>query len=189
MIKEVENQVGMRNKFSSPNGVNKTMSPLTIMTGLPNPSYSKFKLEFEQYVRVYDYPTRTNDMSARTTPGIALQSSSSENGCFFMLLETGKRILRYECTEVPTPSSMIMKMHDLADKFKLKNKKINQKVNINMNNELDEDYDGNQRIQNISTYNDEANNYNGIQDQDPIELIDELSSKLAVDSIIDLTTS
>ena len=67
----IEYQVSMRNKFPTQNGISKTMSPLYIMTGIPKPSYSEFKLEFGRYVQVHDHPQRTNDMRARTSPAIA----------------------------------------------------------------------------------------------------------------------
>ena len=43
MIKEmIEYQVSMRNNFPTQNGISKLMSPLSIMTGIPKPSYSEF---------------------------------------------------------------------------------------------------------------------------------------------------
>ena len=55
IIKEmVEYQTTMRNKLPSLNGISQTMSPLTILTGLPNPTYNSFKLEFGQYVQVHN---------------------------------------------------------------------------------------------------------------------------------------
>ena len=76
----VENQVAMRSRFPSLNGVHKNMSPLTMITGLPKPSYNRFKLEFGQYVQTHDHRQTTNNMKTRTTPGIALGPSLSENG-------------------------------------------------------------------------------------------------------------
>ena len=74
IIKEmVEHQVNIRNRFPGGNGVSATMGPYTMITGLPQPSYSDFKLEFGQYVHAHDYPSKTNDMRARTTPAIALK--------------------------------------------------------------------------------------------------------------------
>ena len=68
----VEHQVGMRIKFPSINGVSKTISPLTIMTGLPITAYNDFKLEFGQFVQVHDHPIKSNTMTLWTTPAIAL---------------------------------------------------------------------------------------------------------------------
>ena len=81
MIKEMlEHQANIRNRFPGRNGVSSTMGPYTIMTGLPQPSYSDFKLEFGQYVQVHNHPSKTNDMRAKTTPVIALKSLGSQNG-------------------------------------------------------------------------------------------------------------
>ena len=127
IIKEmVENQVAMRNRFPSLNGVHKNISPLTMITGLPNPSYNRFKLEFGQYVQTHDHPQATNNMKTRTMPAIALGPSSSENGWYFMSLETGKRILRYKWTVLPVSQSTIDKVHELANQLKLKNENTNK---------------------------------------------------------------
>ena len=126
MIKGMaEYQVGIRNKFPSINGVSKDISPLTIITGLPKPSYNDFKLEFGQYVQIHDHPTTTNTMAARTTPAIVLSPSPSQNGWYFMSLESGKRVMRYKWTVVPAPTSVITNVHTLADELKLKNKNTN----------------------------------------------------------------
>ena len=126
MIKEmVESQVSLRNKFPSPNGIHEYMSPLTIMTGVPNPSYLSFKIEFGQYVQAHDHPNVTNSMKTRTTPAIALGASKSENGWYFMSLETGKKILRYRWTTLPISQSVIDRVHKMADLLKIKNKSTN----------------------------------------------------------------
>ena len=136
MIKEmIEYQVSMRNKFPTQNGISKTMSPLSIITGTPNPSYSEFKVKFGQYAQVHDHPQRTNDMRARTSPAIALRASSSQNGWFFMSLDTGEKILRYKWTELPISTNEITEMHQLAHSLKLKKKRTNQSLTVNTNNE------------------------------------------------------
>ena len=136
MIKEmVEHQVNIRNKFPNKNGVTKTMGPFSIMTGLPQPSYNNFKLEFGQYMQTHDHPAKTNDMNTRTTPAIALRSSGSQNVWYFMLLESGKQILRYKWSILPTPASVIDKVHEFADIFKLKEKNTNSPINLGMEDE------------------------------------------------------
>ena len=123
MIKEmVESQVLLRNKFPSLNGIYEYMSPLTIMTSMPNPSYAGFKIEFGQYVQVHDHPNVTNNMKPRTTPAIVLGASKSENGWYFMSLETGKKILRYRWTPLPISQSVIDRVHKMANHLKIKNK-------------------------------------------------------------------
>ena len=126
MIKEmVESQVLLRNKFPSPNGIHEYMSPLTIMTGVPNPSYTSFNIEFGQYVQVHDHPNVTNSMKTRTMPAIALGASKSENGWYFMSLETGKKILRYRWITLPITQSVIDRVHNMANLLTIKNKSTN----------------------------------------------------------------
>ena len=122
MIKEmVESQVSLRNKFPSPNGIHEYMSPLTIMTGVPNPSYASLKIEFGQI----EFGQYANSMKTRTTPAIALGASKSENGWCFMSLETGKKILRYRWTTLPISQSVIDRIHKMANLLKIKNKSTN----------------------------------------------------------------
>ena len=78
-------------------------------------------------------------MRARTMPAIALRSSGSGNGWYFMTLETGKRILRYKWTSFPIPDSVVERVHTLANEFKLKNKNTNVEITNKMLNELDDD--------------------------------------------------
>ena len=154
IIKEmVEYQVTMRNKLPSLNGISQTMSPLTILTGLPNTTYDSFKLEFGQYVQVHNHPNKTNNMKAQTTPAVALKPSSSENGWYFMSLETGKRILRYKWTILPISTNIIEQMHELADKYKLKNKKTNSPMSKNPNDESTIDSDSQYDIQSHKSTN------------------------------------
>ena len=164
MIKEmVDHQVNIRNKFPNKNGVTKTMGPFSIMTGLPQPLYNAFKLEFGQYAEVHDQPTKTNDMNARTTPAIALRSSGSQNGWYFMSLESGKRILRYKWSILPTSTSIIDKVHDFANIFKLKNKNTNVSIDLSIEDEDAEDEidiisDQNHEVDSLKLYDKQLNN-------------------------------
>ena len=110
----------MRNKFLGKNGIGNHMGPFLILTGYVQLSYSDFKLEFGQYVQTHDHPDKTNNMRARTTPAIALKSSGSANGWYFLLLERGKRILSYKWTTLPISDSVVQRVHTFADKFKIK---------------------------------------------------------------------
>ena len=127
VVKEmVEFSISMRNRFPNKNGALGSMSPLTVMTGLPNPSYHSFKIEFGQYVQTHDHPHVTNNMQPRTTPAIALGSPRLGNGWYFMNLETGKKILQYHWTTLPLSQHAIDMVHNLANKMGIKNK-INNK--------------------------------------------------------------
>ena len=189
LIKEMaENQVAIRNKFPEKNGISEHMGPFSILTGQPQPSYADFKLEFGQYVQTRDYPDKTNNMRARTTPAIALRSSGSGNGCYFMSLETGKRILRYKWTSLPIPDSVVERVHALADKFKLKNNNTNVEITNKMLNELDgDDYQShkNDNSLNVPTTSPQEN------DKEPrtLEDLNSIDQNYMCDDISDLTIS
>jgi len=106
--------VRLLNIFPSKNGVSKALSPITIMTGAPPPSYHFFSLEYGTYVQVHDNPTITNTTGSRSTGAIALGPANDHGGWFFMSLMTGKRLLRYSWTELPIPADVISRVHDLA---------------------------------------------------------------------------
>ena len=185
----------MRNRLPSLNGISEIMSPLTILTGLPNPSYSSFKLEFGQYVQVHNHPQRTNNMEARSTPAIALKPSSSENGWYFTSLDTGKRILQYKWIVLPIPTNVIEQTHELADKYKLKNKKTNVPLSDKQSDDESTTKDSNtqydpQSQKSISTDGSNSNNrYEIIQDEESSQNVDDLSSKFVADSMSDLSIS
>ena len=185
----VEHQVGMRNKFPSINGVSKTMSPLTIMTGLPIPTYHDFKLEFGQYVQVHDHPVKSNTMTPRTTPAIALGPSSSQNGWFFMSLETGKRLMRYKWTVVPAPMSVINRVQVLADEYKLKDKDTNQPLSISTESK-DTIYKNSEHKQSECTNTDnQTNDEDSREDSDTEYSTSKSQSNFIADSISELTIS
>jgi hypothetical protein len=60
------------NQFLTKKGVLDTLSPLTIMTGRPNPDFNDMKIEFGAYAQVYKDNEPTNTMRARITGAIAL---------------------------------------------------------------------------------------------------------------------
>ena len=160
------------------------MSPLTILTGLPNPTYDSFKLEFGQCVQqVHNHPNKTNDMKSRTTPTVAPKPSSSENGWYFMSLETGKRILRYEWTILPISTSVIEQIHELADKHKLKNKKTTPMFK-NKSDESTIDSDSQYNIQSHKSTNTSSSTskdrdkHEIIHDENSDQNLDDLSSHL-----------
>ena len=118
----VEYQVNMRNKFPGENRISDTMSPSTIIAGIPWLSYNDLKLEYGQYVQTHDHPSKSNNMKTRTTLTISIRPSGSTNGWLFMSLEIGKQILRYKWTVLPIPECVIDKVQELAETYKLKKK-------------------------------------------------------------------
>ena len=130
----VEYQVRYRNLFPAQNGVSNSLSPTSIMTGMPPPSYADFPLSFGEYVQVHDHPSTTNDMNPRTTGAIAMGPENRQGGWKFMTLSTGSSVLRYKWTPLPTPNDVILRVHELADELKLKNKPTNSKPTFEWGN-------------------------------------------------------
>jgi hypothetical protein len=56
----VERAIRGLNQFPARDGVSDTISPLTIMMGMPGPDYNACKLEFGGYVQVFEANDPTN---------------------------------------------------------------------------------------------------------------------------------
>ena len=118
MVEEgIRSVIRSRNQFTAPDGVSKSLSPLTIVTGTPPPDYSKMGLEFGSYVQVFNDNEPTNTMAPRTTGAIALTSVANSKGDYtFMNLDTGQKLVRHQWTVLPMPSSVINQVTQLAKK-------------------------------------------------------------------------
>ena len=104
-----------RNQFAAPDGVSKSLSPLTIVTGIPPPDYSKMGLEFGSYVQVFNDNEPTNTLAPRTKGAIALTSVGNSKGDYtFMSLDTGPKLVRHQWTVLLMPSSVINQVTQLA---------------------------------------------------------------------------
>ena len=100
------------NAFPSMNGVSKTMSPSTIVEGLPKPNMKYKRIVFGAHAMVYI--GTNNKLDARSVPAIALNSSNQHGGHYFMSLYSGKRIHSYEWKEVPIDEEVIERVEELA---------------------------------------------------------------------------
>ena len=72
------------NAFPSNSAEIKNVSPSTLVTGAPQPDFNRKRVPFGSYVMAYK-GTR-NDMSARSTPAIALRESNEFGGFYFLSL-------------------------------------------------------------------------------------------------------
>ena len=72
------------NAFPSENGVSRTMSPATIVQGLPKPNMKYNRIFFGSQAMVY--VGTNNNMDARSVPAIALNPSNEHGGHYFMTL-------------------------------------------------------------------------------------------------------
>ena len=112
----VYSAVKLLNSLPSDNGVSKTMSPATLMTGCPPLDYEILtKIRFGMYAQVNVEHLITNDNKARTYGGIALYPTGNVQGAwFFMNLNTGKRFQGRTWTTLPIPDAVIERVHSIA---------------------------------------------------------------------------
>ena len=109
----IQGAVKWLNAFPSSTGISKTMSPSTIVLGLPKPNMKYKTIVFGAHAMVY---TGTNNkMDARSIPAIALNASNEHGGHYFMSLYSGKRIHSYEWKELPIDEEVIARVEELAE--------------------------------------------------------------------------
>jgi hypothetical protein len=102
------------NAFPPTNGISKTMSPATIVQGLPKPNLKYKRIIYGSYALVY--VGTKSDQSARSVPAIALNPSNEHGGHYFMLLYSGKRLHSYEWKELPIDDDVINRVEELASR-------------------------------------------------------------------------
>ena len=111
----VENSNKVLNISPPKNGVSRTLSPLTIMTGRPNINYNDLKIEFGAYAQVFEDNDPTNTVKARTTGAIALTpTGNAQGGYYFMSLTTGRKLSRQQWHELPMPDGVIEAVERMA---------------------------------------------------------------------------
>ena len=100
------------NAFPSMSGISRTMSPATIVQGLPKPNMKYKRIVFGAHAMVY---TATNNkLEARSVPAVALNSSNEHGGHYFMSLYSGRRIHSYEWKELPIGEDVVERVEELA---------------------------------------------------------------------------
>jgi hypothetical protein len=103
------------NQFPWPNGISSTMSPASLVTGVPPPDYTKLKLEFGSYVQTFEDNTPTNTPKARSLGAIALTPTGNATGDYYFLsLATGACISRHQWTLLPITDQAISRVEALA---------------------------------------------------------------------------
>ena len=118
------------NAFPSMNGVSKTMSPATIVEGIPKPNMKYKRIVFGSQAMVY---TGTNNrLDARSVPAIALNSSNLHGGHYFMSLYSGKRIHSYEWKEVPIDDEVISRVETLGTNEEETKMKRGYNIDVNI---------------------------------------------------------
>jgi hypothetical protein len=114
MIKElVSMATRTHNMLPHHDGISDTLSPTTIVTGLPKPDFNTLTLEFGSYVQVYD--GTNNNTKSCTLGAIATNPTGNSSGDhFFMSLESGDRIHRRSWTVLPTSDAAISRVEAIA---------------------------------------------------------------------------
>jgi hypothetical protein len=103
------------NQFSATNCVSDTWSPLTIMTGRPNPNYNDMKIKFGAYAQVYKDNKPMNTQRVRTTGAITLTpTGNAQGGYHFLSLTTGRKLSRQQWDELPTPGGVVEAVKRIA---------------------------------------------------------------------------
>ena len=101
------------NAFPSLVGVSKTMSPSTIVQGLPKPNMKYKRIVYGSHALVY--AGTNNRLDARCIPAIALNSSNEHGGHYFMSLYSGKKLHSYKWEETPIDEEIINRVEELAE--------------------------------------------------------------------------
>ena len=108
-------QIINANDFPTGDGLSDTLSPATLITGRPSPTYDEImKVGHGDYVHAY---TETkNDMSPRAVGAIALYpAKNGQGGWYFLSLRSGKRILCNQWKNAVICDKVIDRVHALAD--------------------------------------------------------------------------
>ena len=115
IIELVSHAMRCLNQFPARDGVSKTMSPLSIVTGANTPDYNKLKIEFGQYAQVHANDNVTNTTASRSIGAIALSATPYENGYYkFMNLNTGKVLNKKQFTILPITEQVIKRVEEIA---------------------------------------------------------------------------
>ena len=98
-------------------GVSRDLPPGSLIEGKPTPKYEDIiKLNFGDYVHAHVPSTKTNDNEPRTTGAIALYPSGNAQGSwYFMSLDTGKRIHRFQWTVLPLTKAVKDRVEYIAE--------------------------------------------------------------------------
>jgi hypothetical protein len=91
------------------------MSPAGIVTGAGVPDYNRMRLEFGEYVQLFEDKDPSNTLRARSLGAIALTPTGNAQGdYFFMSLATGKKLSRHSWTALPRTDSAIARVEAIA---------------------------------------------------------------------------
>ena len=80
----------MLNSFPSKTGISTTMSARNIIKGMPNLDYNTMSMNTGTYVHLFK--GTSNTQYSRSVGAVALKSSNTKGGYYFMSLRTGRKL-------------------------------------------------------------------------------------------------
>jgi hypothetical protein len=96
-------------------GVSDTLSPKTIMSGETLYFKKHLSLQIDQYCQVHEEDTPRNSQVARTKGAISLGPSGNlQSGFKFMVLNSGKKIVRRSWDVIPLLDVVINRVNELG---------------------------------------------------------------------------
>jgi hypothetical protein len=101
------------NAFPNKQGISRTISPRTIVTGKQIDYPTHCRVEFGQYVQTHE--KHNDSMVTQTVGALALRpTNNAQGGYYFYSLATGGRLNRTHWTKLPMPDSVRDRVHTLA---------------------------------------------------------------------------
>jgi hypothetical protein len=103
------------NQFPWVHGVSRSLSPASIVTGVPPPDFNKLRIEFGSYVQVFEANNPTNTPKARSVGAIALTPTGNANGDYYFLsLASGSCLSRHQWDVLPINDTVIARVEAMA---------------------------------------------------------------------------
>ena len=101
------------NAFPPADGISKTLSPRTIVTGRVLNHDRHCQYEFGEYVQTHE--EHDNSMTTRTIGALAMRPTGNNQGSYYFLsLDSGRIINRIRATKMPMPNEVIDRVHRMA---------------------------------------------------------------------------
>ena len=106
------------NDIPSDVGVSDSLSPNTLITGIPAPDFKQMmEITYGDYVEVHEDRQVKNTQEARTTGAIALYPSETQGKSWYLMsLDTGMIIHKSQWTHLPITQQIIDRVTEIAEK-------------------------------------------------------------------------
>jgi len=115
LIQLVYHSVMWLNAFPPKGGVSPTISPRSLITGVPLDYKKHCQLAFGSYAQTHEEPDPTNSLNTRTVGAICLGPTGNLQGSYkFFSLRSGKLITRRAWTALPMPHEVIDRVNAIG---------------------------------------------------------------------------